>query len=55
MFELNTKELQLIVKTMSDFTGVESMMLCSKLIAEIKHREEVESLDFEDDCLSCKL
>tara|TARA_R110000850_G_scaffold11976_3_gene40706 strand:- start:5796 stop:5963 length:168 start_codon:yes stop_codon:yes gene_type:complete len=55
MFELDIKELQLIVKTMSGFTGVESMMLCSKLIAEVQHREEVESLDFEEDCLSCKL
>jgi hypothetical protein len=55
MFELETKELEMLVKNMSGFTGVESMMLCSKLIGEIERRKEMEALDFEDDCLSCKL
>ena len=56
-FELSIKELELIIEKMRGFSGVESMMLCSKITVEIEHRKKLESLTFEDEenCLSCHL
>ena len=53
-FELSIKELELIIEKMRGFSGVESMMLCSKITAEIERKSELENLDFED-CDGCKL
>ena len=53
-FELSTRELELIIEKMRGFSGVESMMLCSKITVEIDRRNELENLDFED-CDGCKL
>ena len=52
---LTIKEMKLIVENMRGFSGVETMMICSKLTSEIERIEELEALDFDDECESCKL
>ena len=50
-----TDELKLMLKNQQGFSGAATKQICAKLTEEIERKEELENLDFEDDCLSCKL
>ena len=65
MFELTIEELDIIMGWASDsstydencgiLTEKKEFELLNRISEAVEHLREVESLDFEDDCLSCKL
>ena len=55
MNDFTDKELEQMMRNLGGFKSAEMMIIVSKISGEIERRKELASLDFEDDCLSCKL